>query len=405
MLKRMVFILTPFLLLVSIAFLSPVSQEISPNYQSIISLFPYAAIGLGAVLAWRFNRSQVFFLLFILSLLFLGNTLTTELADHTTQNALFFSSILLPLNVFIIGFFRERGIFTQHGILRFALFAGQAILVWWLVQQDNLPWLSVMQSNWLSVAWLIDNQQGITQFSWLLTLLVVLWQIVRVIKKPLIHESAILLTLLIVTLAFCVRENQIQFFLLFGLAAVILIISLIQESYGMAYIDELTGLPGRRSMMNTLMSLGNRYSIAMIDIDHFKKFNDTHGHDIGDQVLRMVAGKIGEVTGGGRPARYGGEEFSIIFPGKSISDVFAHLEVVRQKIEESPFAIRGKDRPRRKPDNGAKRRVRKPKQVTVTVSIGVAERTEKNSSPEVVMKAADKALYRAKDKGRNQVCK
>jgi diguanylate cyclase (GGDEF)-like protein len=186
----------------------------------------------------------------------------------------------------------------------------------------------------------------------------------------------------------------------------LLVISLVQESYGMAYMDELTGLPGRRAMMATLMSLGSKYSIAMLDIDHFKKFNDTHGHDVGDQVLRMVAGKIGQVSGGGKPARYGGEEFSVIFPGKSVADVMAHLEVVRQRIEVTPFRIRGQDRPKKAPQKKRTQRSKLvEKQVSVTVSIGVAERDDKCFSPESVMKAADKALYRAKSKGRNQVCK
>ena len=73
-------------------------------------------------------------------------------------------------------------------------------------------------------------------------------------------------------------------------AGVILIVSLLAESHRLAFRDTLTGLPGRRALEERLRSLGGRYAVAMVDVDHFKKFNDTHGHDIGDQVLKLVGG-------------------------------------------------------------------------------------------------------------------
>lgn len=86
----------------------------------------------------------------------------------------------------------------------------------------------------------------------------------------------------------------------------------------MAYQDELTSLPGRRALKEYLLKLGSEYTIAMFDIDHFKKFNDTHGHDVGDQVLRMVASKLATVSGRGKSFRYGGEEFTLVFSEKSL---------------------------------------------------------------------------------------
>jgi diguanylate cyclase (GGDEF)-like protein len=74
------------------------------------------------------------------------------------------------------------------------------------------------------------------------------------------------------------------------------------------YIDELTGLQGRRSLNETLYNLGRKYAIAMIDVDHFKKFNDTYGHKTGDQVLKMIAYKLERISGGAKTFRYGGEE-------------------------------------------------------------------------------------------------
>ncbi|GLQ32095.1 GGDEF domain-containing protein [Litoribrevibacter albus] len=192
------------------------------------------------------------------------------------------------------------------------------------------------------------------------------------------------------------------------LAAVLsLLIYLMQQSWQLVYLDELTGLPGRRALNETMQGLGRKYTIAMMDVDHFKKFNDTYGHDIGDQVLRMVAARINEVTGGGKPFRYGGEEFSIVFSGKSVDQTLAHLEAVRTAIQNYQLTIRQSDRPE---DHKEGKKQRKGKtsdgteQVSVTISIGVAERTSDDKDPNVVLKNADKALYRAKESGRNCVC-
>src|SRR5207302_1408861 len=87
--------------------------------------------------------------------------------------------------------------------------------------------------------------------------------------------------------------------------------ALVEASYHMAYQDSLTGLPARRALNEALLRLGGHYSVAMIDVDHFKRINDRHGHDVGDQVLRIIAAKLAQVPGGGKAYRYGGEEFAV----------------------------------------------------------------------------------------------
>jgi diguanylate cyclase (GGDEF)-like protein len=140
----------------------------------------------------------------------------------------------------------------------------------------------------------------------------------------------------------------------------------------------------------------------MGDVDHFKKFNDTYGHDVGDEVLRMVASKLDRVTGGGCSYRYGGEEFTILFPRADAAEALPHLEAVRAAIENAPFTLRSKNRPETKPKKPSSKNAGN-KTVSVTISIGVAQRTDSRQSPEDVLKEADKALYKAKQKGRNQV--
>jgi len=203
-------------------------------------------------------------------------------------------------------------------------------------------------------------------------------------------------------------------------AALILAVSIIETSYLLAYHDELTTLPSRRALNDALLRLHVPYAIAMVDIDHFKQFNDQHGHDTGDQVLRLVASKLARVTGGGQAYRCGGEEFTVLFPGKTTGEVVEHLEQLRLAIEAARFSPRGVDR-RQVPRGPDRRTVRQQgrqqagkalrrlvqvdnkEALSVTVSIGVAAATQEKSDPNQIMDGADKALYRAKANGRNRV--
>src|SRR5207253_9119178 len=131
----------------------------------------------------------------------------------------------------------------------------------------------------------------------------------------------------------------------FATGGLILVLSLIETWHGMAYDDELTGLPARRALNEALARLRGVYTVAMIDIDHFKRFNDEHGHDIGDQLLRMVGARLADIGGGGRAFRYGGEEFAVLFQGKDVSEAGIPLEALRRTIEAAPFTLRGSQRP------------------------------------------------------------
>ena len=114
-------------------------------------------------------------------------------------------------------------------------------------------------------------------------------------------------------LALLAENNGNSPTLYYSAAGLIISMSVIETAYAMAFQDELTSLPARRALNTALPGLGKRYAIAMLDIDFFKKFNDRFGHDVGDQVLCMVASHLNRVGGGGRSFRYGGEEFTILF--------------------------------------------------------------------------------------------
>jgi diguanylate cyclase (GGDEF)-like protein len=169
------------------------------------------------------------------------------------------------------------------------------------------------------------------------------------------------------------------------------------------YIDDLTSVPNRRAYNEDLKKLGRKYTIAMLDIDHFKKFNDNYGHKEGDNVLRYVAAHLRDVSKA-KVFRYGGEEFSIIYSGYKMKDVLLHLEYVCNSLAKREFFIRMSDTKRSlKSEKDRGQEINNYKKVHVTISIGVAERNNKFRTPDDVIVAADKALFEAKSKGRNRV--
>ncbi len=244
------------------------------------------------------------------------------------------------------------------------------------------------------------------------------------ISAPDISRLAFLIAAAFAALAFAARRGAFEGSLLWAIAAaavallgngglqgstlalaagqVVLLIGVIEDSYRLAYHDGLTGLPSRRAFEEAIQGLHGDYSIAMMDIDHFKRFNDRHGHAAGDQALRMVATELDKVDGGGRSYRYGGEEFAILFPAARPAEARTHLERLRQSIAQRRFAIRAPDRPRTKPDR-PRARARPPRLISLSVSVGLAGPASNRANPDAVLRAADNALYRAKRTGRNRL--
>jgi diguanylate cyclase (GGDEF)-like protein len=181
-----------------------------------------------------------------------------------------------------------------------------------------------------------------------------------------------------------------------------LIFAVINMAHRLAYNDELTGLPSRRAMEVAASRLGKCYAVVMADVDHFKKFNDTYGHETGDDVLRLVAKKLSQVSGGGTTYRYGGEEFCMIFRNKSAVDIYDYVELIRNNIAAYPLVLRGKDRKTSTEEMRGGGCQMNQKKVNITMSFGIAE-THEGEKFSVVNKRADEQLYNAKEAGRNRV--
>ncbi|MFH1350227.1 MAG: diguanylate cyclase [Pseudomonadota bacterium] len=370
---------------------------------TIVRFYPYAVLGAGILLGWRFNRSRLVFGVLALTLAERSLLYYAGASGASTDPGRMIYNIvatLLPLNLAAISLANERGILTFRGIWRMGLILWQPLAIAFLWRYGYLRLFAYLEHDFFTVP--ILNRIPIHQpalLSFGMSFLVLL--LVRIRRGGAI-ESGFFWALVSTGLALVATGTGPLRTLYFSTAGLILFISVIEASYSMAFRDELTGLPARRAMNEALLRLGSRYTISMVDIDYFKKFNDRYGHDVGDQVLRMVASRISKVAGGGKAFRYGGEEFSIIFPGKDVKETVPYLEQLRKSVALSGFGVRGRKRPSKKPENPKVLKGVK-KQVSVTISIGVSERRDQNSSPQDVVKAADKALYRAKRAGRNRI--
>ncbi len=386
-----------------------------------LSFLYYCALIGGMLLAWRFHSSRTFFALLILFLaqasvaLFGGGHVSPGTAGWIALQAV---AVLVPLDFVLIALMQERGFtvpaMAPVGLLLFV----QSVIVAVLCRSAETPPSSAARLHHLAAP--ISFPIFLPTYALLVFAGAGIFLLIRFLfnRKPI--DSALLwsLSAFFLSLRFTttVRTSTIYS----ATAACILAASIVENSYLLAYHDELTTLPSRRALNDALLRLQAPYSIAVVDIDYFKRFNDTYGHDTGDQVLRLVASGLARVTGGGQAFRCGGEEFNILFAGKTTPEVVDHLEQLRATIESSEFHMRGTDRRQaaRGPDRRNERirgRPRKghairqltketfPAPLSVTISIGVATSTKEAPDPEHVLQAADKALYRAKANGRNRV--
>jgi len=310
-------------------------------------------------------------------------------------------ALLLPMNLAIFSVMQERGVNSLAGFLCMMLIGLQLVVVTLLCRPELADIAALLRQPFFQ--WKFLNRLHISQPALLVFLVSTVVLVVRFIWRPKPLEGGFFWALVTAFLALNAVSQGRAPGLYFTTAGLILVVALIEMSYHMAFLDELTGLPGRRAFNEAALKLSENYSVAMVDVDHFKKFNDTHGHECGDQVLRMVASCLADVSGGGQVFRYGGEEFAVIFPAKTTRQCLGHLEELRRQIENAEFTVRGNDRRKNNKTKRNQARNGNKKKIQVTVSMGVACQSARNASFDQVVRAADKALYRAKDAGRNCV--
>ena len=386
----------PVTLLTAAFVILPCLVTMPANLRQNAGYIPYVIFATGIFLSLYFNRSRAFFVLIILAGAF------WSLTSFPSQSLFTLLCLLVPFNVTLFCLIREKGITTLSGRMRLGFIAIQAAFVASVIRScpamiQPLAVQEIMADRQLPLLELPQSALIVTGIG-----------LTVIAGKTYIRQNPVDSGLLGVLAAFfitCNRISPLNFppdFIAAG--GLILILGVLQESYNMAFRDDLTGLPSRRALNENMAGFGQRYTIAMLDVDHFKKVNDSYGHDVGDQVLKMVAAKIRAVGLGSRPYRYGGEEFTIVFPKKTAAEVIPCLEELRKKLAAYQLWIRNETRPSHIRQGRKMRTGRNGDQcISVTLSIGIAEKNDELRSPGDVIKAADRALYRAKNKGRNRL--
>lgn len=356
-----------------LAWLVPLPASLS----GLRSAGPYALLLTALGMAWRFNRGRACVILASLLGACAAYQLFPAKSVHTALAA------LVPLNALAAMILSDRGVRYRAAFAWLALFGFEGLLLF-------------------SLSGLTFELSLLGRVAFAAAFAAAVWRAWPE-AAPLQVGSAGALAAFYIAAEWVGAPGVHAAFM--SAAGAILIVSLLEESHRLAFRDPLTGLPGRRALEERLRSLGARYAIAMVDVDRFKKFNDAHGHDIGDQVLKLVGARLAEVGGGGRAFRYGGEEFSVLFPGAALEEALPHLEAIRRSIEGYRMAVRAPDRPKTAEDGTRRRGERSnlEKRLSVTVSIGAAAPGEGRRTPAQVVRAADEALYRAKQSGRNKV--
>lgn len=365
------------------------------SFTSAMPTISYMILLFGIAITSCFNRSRAFFILLVIFLSQLGMSAPIPLhldKAFTSHGIYLMISLLLPLNLLFFASFPERGIFSNRGKTYFLLIFLQVVFVMGLVFSGDRELFSEVNKKLFFSPFM--PQTPIPHIAIAAFLLTGFLLLVKRRRSNAHIKTTILGTMLAIVFAHHLKDFAFAIPFFYAAAGLIIILSVIQDYYLKAYLDELTGLPSRRSLNEEMLRLGSVYTIAMVDVDFFKKFNDTYGHDAGDDVLRLI-GKVMKNFKDGKTFRYGGEEFTVLFPGKNLAEAIPYLEKLREEIAKSKFVMREGSTSKRSTN----------RKLNVTVSIGAADSHHQQITPEDVIKMADKALYRAKENGRNCVSK
>ncbi len=388
--------LVPAVLLALTVLAAHAGEPLPGELAAFLRVYPWIVLAAGVALGLRFRRGRVVFALVAIGL---ADRLLLRFAggaagDDLARWALGAAALLLPLDLAWLCLARERATFAPEGFLRACALAVQPAAVWfgW---HSYRPGFAFLLAHPASGAGVRTPPVALAAF---VAALVAVGVAAALRRTPL--EAGFGWA---IVACFAALEAGPHATLYFATAQLILVAALLESTFAMAFRDALTSLPSRRAFDEAIEKLAGSYVVAMVDIDHFKAVNDRWGHDVGDQVLRMVATRLASEGHGSRAYRVGGEEFALIYTHRERHEVAAELDEMRKAIKGSPFALRAPDRPARKPKQ-PKPRQAAPAQIPVTVSIGVAASGERHDGPAEVVRAADAALYRAKRDGRNRVC-
>ncbi len=397
-----VFIL-PALIVIMISLTFDWLKNTNQVYQAQVQTIPYLAAVLAFVLALQYYQFKTFFAALILLLAYLSFWQLLHGSNSSPLGIYWGLSIIFSMQWLWLSFSQPSNPVSLKGLTTAILLAlpylilmadGNSLLLGQLIQSLPKSWRQdIINGVWISPMALMIFLPTLAAVSY------------RSFKERSLIAGSMFICLLAIFTALVWLQRPLYGVTFFVGASLTLVVSLFIESWAQAYRDELTGLASRRALMSRLHSLSGRYSLAVIDVDNFKVFNDRYGHDTGDDVLRIVAQQLGKVGPRNKAYRFGGEEFVILMPGKHLDDAHQLMDQLRKRIANYPVVIRDRVRRPNQDVQGIEQRglVSVKRTIHITVSIGIAQPDARNLKPASVFKLADEALYRAKAQGRNQV--
>jgi len=393
----------------------PELKPFFPSYKNLATVYkifflvPYFLFGLVAFLGHRLNQTRILYTMILLTILYVA-VQKPDLEFLPIINFDFFLRTLLVISMLtflFLFFFDEGALFGVSSFLRAISIGFTLIISYLFITVDTTIFHSLFYNQWVVAfdGWLLPDLAWVVFIGTSIFLMSDRDKSIYIFKIALVVSLITLMLAINQSILVPVTTIDLKTYtaFTFTIIGIICLYSVYKLFWQNVYIDELTSVPNRRAYNEELKKLGRRYTIAMLDIDHFKKFNDNYGHKEGDNVLRYVAAHLRDESRA-KVFRYGGEEFSIIYSGYKMKDVLLRLEHVCNSLAKREFYIRMSDTKRSlksKKDRGQE--MDDYKKVQVTISIGVAQRNNKFRTPDDVIVAADKALFEAKKKGRNRV--
>ncbi|MEK7859859.1 MAG: diguanylate cyclase [Chloroflexota bacterium] len=379
-------------LLLSLAPVLALARPLPDWLAAAVHAAPLVVFGGGALLGLLIGRGR---LLLGLVLLALADSALVYLGDRAVFDAV---ALLLPLNLGVIAWLGEASLLTVRGRswLYLLLLEAGAVAI---LQRPELAALATSLEQPLVATslgpWTALPQLSLLAFAAALGL--VLGRLF-VGGGPLAAGTAwpLVASFLALDGASLGRPASVHFVT----AGLLLVVGAAWEPPRVVHADDVTGLPTSFGLNKALRRLPRRYALARVEIDDFVTFRTEQGADAASRMLRLVAEALTKVGGRGRAFYCGAYAFAVVFRGKSAETAARRLDIARRTIEAATLDVRVPERPHPGRPARAAAAVRT---VSVTISVGVAQPAGRGADPHEVLRAADRALDRAKEAGQNRV--
>ena len=366
-------------------------------------IYPIIVIGAAVLLGLFFKRIWLMLVILILViadrtlLYFAGNTAVITEGGRLIYHAI---SFLLPVNICVFAFMKRRGDMKWQSIWFLGAILLQGCGVAYIYQYKSLGFGAFLEYS--SIKWALFENIPLSQLALFAFGFALVYYLLLYVRTHGVIERSFCWALISIFYALALSQIGPVSSIYFSTAGLIFVISVIENIYVEGFQDELTDLPTGKNMRGILSQLNTGYTVALIEVDNFERLKDNHGRRVSKQVLRSVGSKLTSVTGGGKPFRYRDEVFAVVFPGMFLQDMLPRIEELRQTIKKLGPIPQSQKSPRQKP-KGLKRIEILANKIPVTVSIGVAERSDADMTPQQAIQKAEKALSTAKREGHDRM--